>query len=671
MARGNSRQTRLEKLGGQVRLSIGDDRVYYRPPEQMLPRVKWSPPKLSELPSWRDAKRVSIDLECRDEDLRTLGPGVRRAGSYVAGVAFAIEDGPSHYLPIAHDGGDNCDGDVWSYVSDQLRDFRGVLVGAGLGYDLDWLAEKQCRVFDHDIRDVQVLDPLLNELHRRYGLNDLCERYGLPGKDETVLRTAAEAYRVDPKKQLWRLPGRFVAQYAITDAKRPLQLLRRQEARVDEEDVGRIWALEKQVTPILVKMRRRGVRVDVAKLDQIEAEALRQEAEYLSQVYRATGVRIAVGDVMKATALEPAVRGHGPPVPKTAKLGLPSINGDYLKLCGPVGKLILRARKWNKLRSTFCAQVRKALVRHSADDYRVHCTFNQLRTNDDAAGGEGDDGDGKGVRYGRLSSTNFNIQQQPIRDEEFGAVWRSVFVADVGGRWACSDWSQQEPRIGVHYAELLGLPGAREFADEYRRNPALDIHQKLTDIGNEQGAGLTRTTVKNFVNGRLYGMGDAKLCRSMGFPTEVVFRYGKEIEVPGPAGQEVIDRFNAFAPWISGLTRYAARRAEQRGFVVTVLGRKLRFEIGPDGKIWKAHKAFNRIGQGGAADQMKATLVEADREGIPVQMAVHDEFDFSFDDVRQPRRLKELQMTVVQFNVPMKVDLELGPSWGELEKDAA
>lgn len=681
MATRMSKQTRLEVLGGQGRLGIGDERVYYQPPAQMLPAVDWKPPRLVDMPSWRDAKRVSIDLECKDEDLRALGPGVRRSGSYVVGVSFAIEDGPAHYLPIAHHGGDNCEGDVMSYVRDQLRDFRGILTGAGLGYDIDWLAEHDCPVWNQDWRDVQVLDPLLNELHRRYNLEAICERYGLPGKDETILREAAAAYRVDPKKGLWRLPARYVAQYAVTDARRPLQVLRRQEAKIPEENVEQIWGLERKVTPILVKMRRRGVRIDVDKLDQIERLAVKNESECLSDLYRLTGVRVAVGDVWKAVALEPAVAGCGVRVPRTPKTRAPSIDNVLLEKCGDVGRLILRARKWNKLRTTFAAQVRRALTRRSDGDWRVHCTFNQLRTNDDNAG-DGEESDGKGVRYGRLSSSAYNMQQQPSRDDEFGSLWRSVYIADDGARWACLDWSQQEPRIGVHYAELLRLPGAKEFADEYRRNPSLDIHQKLTDLGNEQrrrrrldGAtdleDLERKIVKNFVNGRLYGMGDTKLCHSFGLPTVWVERYGKRIEVPGPEGQAMIEEFNAFAPWISGLTRHAARRAEERGFVVTILGRVLRFERGPDGKIWKAHKAFNRIGQGSAADQAKATLVEADREGIPIQTAVHDEFNFSYTDVAQPRRLRELMMNVVRFSVPMKVDFEHGDNWGELQKDAA
>lgn len=661
----------------QGQLNIGTGRSYYQPPLHALPDVQWSPPTPAELPSWANASTISVDVETKDEDIKALGPGVRRADSYVCGVSFAIDDGPAFYLPICHDGGDNCKFDVWAYLRDQFKAFNGVLTGANLGYDLDWLVENGCDVLGLGIRDVQVIAPLLYELHTQYNLDVLCKRNGLPGKDETLLRRAAELYRVNPKSQLWRLPARFVARYAMVDARRPLQLLPLQEKRLDQENTHQIWELERQVTPILVKMRRRGVRIDVKQLAHIEALALRKQARYLDEVHHLTGVRIKVGDVNRAAVLAPVVQHAGIAIPRTKpskafKNGKMSIKNELLEKCGPAGHALIRARKWEHLQASFCASIRRYMVRG-----RIHCTFNQLRMNDDrmaddrAAG----KGGGRGVRFGRFSSTDPNLQQQPTRDPEFGVMWRKIYIPDEGARWACGDWSQQEPRVAVHMGELVHkrekavLPGVVEFADAYRANPNLDIHQALTDIANEMGAGLDRGTVKQFVNGRLYGMGDPKLCRSLRMSVVMGEKWGRRQEVPGPDCQSVIDRFSQFAPWIAGLTRYATGLAKRRGYVRTMLGRVLHFERDKSGKYQFTHKAMNRVGQGSAADQMKATLVAADREGIPIQLAVHDEFDFSFDDIAVARRLKKLQEETVKFNVPMKVDLEIGPSWGELAKD--
>ncbi len=629
---------------------------FYKPSADALPQITWTPPKLSTLPSWRDAKRVSLDAETRDPDLKRLGPGVRRDPrvNYVVGISFAIEDGGEWYLPIRHDGGDNCPegpAAVWSYFRDQLRDYRGHILGANLNYDGDWMADECPEILTKPMMDVQIADPLIWELHMSYSLETLCERYGLPGKDETVLRQAASAYRVDPKKELWKLPARFVGRYGETDARRPLQIMRRQEKKIAEEGVEQIWKLEQQVTPVLIKMKRRGVRVDMRRVEVIEKKCRQVAADALAQVKSLTGVSIGYGDVWKAAVLAQALRAAGYSLPKTEK-GADSVDKNFLDKCGEVGAAIHRARDWNKLDTTYCKQVREFAI-SSGGEYRIHATTNQSKVTKD-------DGSGKGVRYGRTSMDSPSLQNQPVRHDEFGPMWRSVYVADSGCKWATLDFSQQEPRIAVHYAEKLGLPGAKEFANEYRTNPKLDIHQKFADL-----TGIVRKICKNYTNARIYGAGDFKTCVQIGKPTERRVIRGEMRQVPGPEGQAIIDSMNEYAPWIQGLTRAAARAAEQNGHVWTILRRKCHFERAPDGKIDRAHKAFNRIGQGSAADQLKATMVAADAEGIPLQLLIHDELDISYSDINVPMRLKELMMTVVTFSVPMLVDLEIGPSWGE------
>lgn len=623
----------------------------------VVPLVTWKPPLTSELPSWADVKRLCIDVETCDPLLDEMGPGVRRGG-FICGVGFAIEDGSAFYLPIRHQGGDNMDcAKVLAYLRDQARAFRGVLVGANLNYDLDFLAEEGIEFPNVSwIRDVQVADVICNELFDRYGLDAIAERRGLPGKDETVLREFASAYKVHPKKELWKLPGRAVGAYGVRDVQLPLLILRRQEAQIEEEEIQQIFDLECRVTPILVKMRRRGVKVNLDKILAIRRWATDQAQDRLDQVQHLCGAQVRIDQVWSGAVMAQAITKAGFKVPMTAgsndgkKKPQPSITGDFLEQCGEIGKALARARDYSKVLQ-FC----KRTLDHQIKG-RVHCTFHQLRTTKE-------DGENKGARYGRTSSEDYNLQQEFGRDDEFSIIWRDIYEPDHGGRWACSDWSQQEPRIGVHYAEFLGLPGAAEFAETYRRNPGLDIHQMLADL-----SGLPRKIVKNYVNGRLYGMGDAKLCRQLGHPTRWVTKYGKSVEVPGEVGATIINRFTSAVPWLTMLVKCASDQAKKVGHVWTVLRRKCRFPQDGFGNYDWTHKAFSRIGQGGAADQAKATLVAIENEGIPIQMLVHDEFDFTFSDERQARRVRELQMDVVKFNVPMKVDLEVGSSWGRLHK---
>ena len=681
--------------------SFMQEQSFYQPSYEAISTlgpIDWKTPGRGDVKDWWEAKRVCIDVEARDEQLRELGPGCRRdpTKNYVVGYAVAVEDGPSWYLPIKHLGGDNCEWDVRGWMREQIKRFNGELILNGAGYDLDWTATdlQDDSILKKSITDPQVIDPLIYELYDRYNLDELCLRYGLPGKDEDLLSRAAAVWRTHPKTGLWKLPARFVAQYGMVDARRPLQVVRRQEPKIAEEKIERIWAIEKKVTPILVKMRRRGVRIDYEHLQALVALSIKKQDEHLALVRQECGITVKREDIWKAAVLAHALRAAGYEPPKTERKvsektkrwtgGKDSVDADFLAGAGKVGKNLLRARKWAKLRD-FCRQVSEAAINHG-DEWRVHCTFNQLKTTS-----EQDSDESKGVRYGRLSSDNFNVQQMPVRDPEFGEMFRQIFVADRGAQWGCSDWSQQEPRIGVHYAEIIEritrgreCRGAKEFADEYRSNPRLDIHAKLTEIAlgekyNKQNPFHVqkRTEVKNYVNGRLYGMGDTKLCWELGWETETIFDkrwnngQGGYREVPTAESAERIKGFVEFAPWIPGLTRSAMEAAERQGFVVTFLGRKLHFMRGPDGKWWKLHKAFNRVGQGSAADQMKATLVACDEEGLTPDLAVHDEFDFSFYDIKDALRVSELQRDTVKFNVPMMVDLEIGPSWGQLTKYVA
>lgn len=629
-----------------------------------IPKVDWTPPDLSKLPDWRDAKRICFDVETKDPDIKTHGPGNFRPGSHVVGYGFAIEDGPSFYLPIRHEGGDNLDKDkVIAYMRDQAKNFKGTLVGAHLAYDLGF-ADRDGVEFKQVSQHSDVLNNavLLYELYDRYGLDDVLKREGMEGKDEEILNAFAVAYRVHPKKELYKLPGRAVDRYCRGDVEKPLPLLRRQERQIEEFGTQKIVQLESEVLPILVKMRKRGVRVDLNKVHKVMSWALTHEAEMLNKVKHLTGVSINVGDVWKAEHLARALKAAGFRVPLTSggKSGKqkPSVDKNFLAKCGEIGHALGRARAYNKLRTTFGERILKYAIPEGNGFARTHPVFHQLRmTKDD------EDDDDKGARYGRFSAEHQAIQQEPARDDEFGEMWREVYVPEDGCFWVCSDWSQQEPRIAVHYAEILNLPGAKQFADQYRSNPATDCHQMLADW-----TGIERKIVKNYFNGCIYGMGDGKLCRAIGRPTQFVNRNGKVREVPGPEGKAIIDDFRGKLPWVGMLTREAAKQAERKGVVWTVLGRRCNFPKDGQGNYDWTHKAFSRIGQGGAADQMKKTLVEADRAGIPIQAVVHDEFDLSCNSMAMVDHLKDLQMNTVKFNVPMLVDSEIGPSWGRLKK---
>lgn len=643
------------------------------------PESAWRPPELSSLPSWEGARRVAVDCETRDEHLKELGPGWRR-GAYVVGVSFAIEDGPAHYLPFRHGGGDNLPADaVIRYLRAQAETFTGSIVGANLQYDLDGLANEEINFTRAAFfRDVQVAEPLLDELQMSYSLDSIAERWGIPGKATSLLDEACRAFGI-ARKSMWRLPARYVGEYAEQDVRLPLTLIRRQERKLDEQDLMGVYDLESRLLPVLVRMRRRGVRVSLDRVDQIERWSMEQESEKLREISHLTGVRLSLGDSTKATMLARALKAIGIEVPSTAQ-GKDSITKEFLaSIDHPVAALIRRARQMNKLRGTFCSSVRRYQT-----NGRIHCTFNQLRTVKEDAGDGGEEG---GARYGRLSCVDPNMQQQPSRDD-FAARWRSIYLADEGGEFASLDFSQQEPRWTVHFAEVCKLPRAYEAAEAYRTNPDTDNHQMMADL-----SGVPRKQAKELFLGKCYGMGGAKLCMKLSLPTRwAAFpprgewdlgtyygsTYGEALnavpsdvrlgyrvfEVAGEEGQRIIDRFDTQLPFVKRLAKMCEERARERGFITTIAGRRCRFPYVNGAYDW-THKALNRLIQGSSADQTKAAMVELDAQGFPLQLQVHDELNWTVSSREEAMAGAEVMRNVIPLRVPMKVDVEIGPSWGE------
>ncbi len=646
--------------------------------DSFLPKSDWKPPLVSQLPSLRGVKRIAYDLETRDDQLRTHGPGCRRGG-YIVGVGVAIEDGPQFYLPVRHEGGGNMpEEEVARWLEGELREYDGEIAGSGLNYDLDYswtkgiAGRKIMMPKVKRFRDVGVAAPLKDELQMRYGLDAVCERLGIPGKDERLLREAADAYGVDPKKNLWRFHSRFVGTYVLGDLRAPLTALRRLETQLEEENLWDIYNLESDLLPVLVRMRMRGVRVDQDRLEHIERWALRVEHEELEKVRHLTGVNIGVGNVNKKVLLKEALEAIGMKVPmipgKPNKKGgtskpQPKITAAMLKNAKhPVTDAILRAKEFNKLRTTFCARTRKFMV-----DGRVHCTFTQLRTSKDDDDGPDEDDDDEdeteGARFGRTACKMPNLQQEPARNEEFGKEWRSIYLPEEWalekGGWGALDYSQQEPRGMVHYGVLLNLPGAKEFAHAYNTDPKTDFHDMTSGI-----CGIKRKEAKIIGLAAAYGMGDATLCQRLGLPLTKKMTPRGERLVAGPEGKALMEKFHAAVPFIKQLSYRCQDRVREVGVIRTILGRHCHFPKDDEGNPDWLHKALNRLIQGGGADQMKKALVELDRAGKFLHVVVHDEAGLSLRDLRDARECRDIMENVVQMKVRSKVDVEMGPSWG-------
>jgi DNA polymerase I-like protein with 3'-5' exonuclease and polymerase domains len=632
------------------------------------PDSDWRLPSMAALPTrWQRYSKIGLDIETCCPDLHTLGPAVRRNG-FIAGVSFAVDDEAkrSWYLPVAHALGPNLDREaVMQYLRDQAAEFTGEIVGANLQYDIDYLAQYGVVFKRATFRDVQVAAALINELEDGYSLNTIAERNGFGGKTEDLLGEAAGAFRLDKKKDMWRLPAKFVGPYAEDDAALPLKIFEKQQKQIDIQNLQNVFDLESKLLPVCVKMRRRGVKVDFDKLAEIELRMLEIEQVQCAYIKELTGVNFGIEDINKAAVTGPLLEEHcGCVLPRTPKSGAFKVGKEVLAAIDtPLSHAIAKQKRANKIRTTFVASIRK----HSVEG-RIHCTFTQLRK-------QREDGDTVGAAFGRLSSSTPNLQQQPVRDP-YSHDWRCIYLPDDGGTWGCLDYSEQEPRTLLHWAGFTAeccLPKSHTIRKavekslrKYWEDPRVDGHQMMADLIGWTGK-EGRTRAKAVLLGLCYGMGGVKLAGALGMKTILIRGRDKKLrEAPGPDTIEILDTFNARLPYVNWMAKVAEKKVKEQGYLTTLSGRRCRFPQDDCGNYEWTHKSLNRLIQGSAADQTKTAMVEADRQGFKLQLQIHDELDLTIHSPQEAELLAELMREVIPMRCPSKVDVEVGASWGQI-----
>lgn len=634
------------------------------------PESDWRPTE--HFPSLAKYPEIGLDLETNDPNIKVRGSGWPMHDGFVVGISLTTADF-SHYYPIRHPE-DNLDCQkVLTWLRQEAASYTGLIVGANLAYDLGWLLTDDVSFPLAKFFDVQYAEALLDESADSYSLNNISKRYGIGEKDETLLDQAAKAYGVDRKGGMWRLPARFVGPYGEQDTKLPMQLMQLQRPKLAEQGLQKISDLEHSILPILVKMRRRGVRVDLDRAERTKLDFRTKEQQSRLELKQLVGFEV---DVWSNGGVAKAFDKAGVVYPRT-RLGQPSFVAAWLNSQEhPVAKHVLRIRKYDKAVGTFI----DSMVFGHQSEGRVYPEFHPLRTDRD------DDGGRTGTVSGRFSGTNPNLQQVPARDPEIGPAIRSLFLPEENEQWAAVDYSQQEPRLTVHYAALLGLPGGQKACNIFAEDPETDYHQMVADI-----TGLSRKHAKAVNLGLAYGMGGAKLCTAyLNLPVETrTDRSGRTYQVAGLEGQAIIDQYHSRLPYLKQLTQQTMDTASARGYITTIGGRRCRFDLwepigfgrgkalpyeqakkayGASIKRAFTHKALNRLIQGGSADMIKYSLVELDRAGLLPLVTVHDENGLSVADKSEAFRAAKIMSECMELRLPLKVDVDFGPSWGEAKK---
>ena len=559
----------------------------------------------------------------------------------LVGVSFALEPGRAAYVPLAHvypGAPEQLDRDrVLARLKPLLEDPERAKVGQNLKYDMSVLAryDIQLRGIAHDT----LLESYVLDSTARHDLDSLAKRF----LDHDTIRFEDVAGKGAKQIGFDQVPLEQAGPYAAEDAEVTLRL-----HRVFQPRLAAVPALERlyreiemPLVPVLSRLERAGVRIDSAQLATQSAELARKILELEESAYRVAGRRFNLGSPKQIGAIFFDELGL-PVVAKTPK-GAPSTSEDVLERLAAEGhelpRIILDHRGLSKLRSTYTDKLPRMV---DPDTGRVHTSYHQAVT-----------------ATGRLSSSDPNLQNIPIRTEE-GRRIRRAFVAAPGHRLLAADYSQIELRIMAHLSGDERLLAAFAGGQDIHRATAAEILGLAPeDVTSEQ-----RRSAKAINFGLIYGMSAFGLARQLG--------------IERSAAQEYVDRYFERYPGVRDFMDRTRRQAREDGYVETLFGRRLHLpEIGHGNQTRRAaaeRTAINAPMQGTAADIIKRAMIavdawiEAERPAVRLIMQVHDELvlEVAESAVEQTRaRVREAMETAAELAVPLVVDIGEGANWDD------
>jgi|TARA_R100000030_G_scaffold96856_2_gene85374 DNA polymerase I-like protein with 3'-5' exonuclease and polymerase domains len=608
------------------------------------PETEWVPP--DRLPDLSGHAEIAIDLETRDPNLITMGSGSVRRDGEVVGIAVAVE-GWTGYFPIAHEGGGNMDRALVLDWFEEVLHTTSTKIFHNAMYDVSWIRSMGFHI-NGGIIDTMIAASLIDENRFSYTLDSIGKDYIGMRKNEKLLQDAAKDFGVNPKAEMWRLPAPFVGEYAEKDAEITLKLWHALQHEISKQDLWDIFNLETNLFPCLVDMKFKGVRVDVEKATAVKKQLITTEKKLLQDIKKITGFDI---EIWAAASIATAFDKLKIPYDRTDK-GAPSFTKNFLATHpAELPKLINEAREINKANTTFI----DTILKHEHNG-RIHAEINQIRS------------DQGGTVTGRFSYANPNLQQIPARHKHLGPLIRSLFIPEEKCIWGCFDYSQQEPRILVHFASLMKLEGTGTIVDAYKDGSA-DFHQMIADM-----AGIERKQAKTINLGIMYGMGKNKLMAELGLLKD--------------AAEKLLKTYHQRAPFVKMLSEAVSRRADDSGKIRTIGGRLCHFDLwephgfgikkplkhadalrehGPGIKRAFTYKALNKLIQGSAADMTKQSMLALYQEGVIPHVQIHDELDISISTMEDADKIITIMEEAVELQVPNKVDFEKGDSWGDIK----
>ena len=588
---------------------------------------------VDQLDAWaaklEGAELVAVEVE-------TTGADPCRTG--LIGISFSVEHGCAAYVPVGH---------RYTGVPEQLSAERVLarlktwLEDPGRGkvahdakYKMHALANYGVRLAG--VRHDTLLQSYLLESHLSHEMDNLAERH-------LAIRTIT--YDEVTGKGAGRIPFEQVAleratEYSGEGADVTLRLHGTLYPKLEADAaLGRIYGdIEIPLLPVLQAMERHGVLLDTALLKELSREFGAKISEIEAKAHAEAGQPFNLNSPKQIQEI--LFERRGLPVIKKTPGGTPSTDEDVLEqlaLDHPLPRLILDYRGLAKLKSTYTDKLAEIV---NPETGRVHTTYGQAV-----------------AVTGRLASNDPNLQNIPIRTAE-GRRIREAFVAPPGSHIVSADYSQVELRIMAHISQDAGLLKAFAAGEDIHRATAAEIFaMPAGDLGAEQ-----RRYAKVINFGLIYGMSAFGLARQLG--------------IERSAAQQYMDRYFARYPGVAEYMKRTREAAREKGYVETVLGRRLWLPDirsgAPVRRQGAERAAINAPMQGTAADLIKMAMIAVDRwiaaERLAARliMQVHDELvlevpDRELDLVKGT--LPSLMGGVAELSVPLVVDVGAGPNW--------
>ena len=558
----------------------------------------------------------------------------------LVGVSFAVEPGRAAYVPFGHDYAGAPDQIAREVVLAKLRPIleseRPAKIGQNLKYDMSVLARAGITLSGVEF-DTMLESYVLDSTATRHDMDSLALKY----LGHRTIHFEDIAGKGAKQLTFNQIPIEEAGPYAAEDADVTLRLHRALRPRLEEHPslAALCDTVEVPLVPVLSRVERNGVRIDVRRLNQQSAELADRMREIELSAHDSAGGPFNLGSAKQIRTI--LYENLGLPVRAKTPKGQPSTAESVLQELAfehELPKLILEHRAMSKLKSTYTDAL-PACVNPATG--RVHTSYHQAVAS-----------------TGRLSSSDPNLQNIPVRTHE-GRRIRQAFVADPGYRLVAADYSQIELRIMAHLSGDQGLRDAFASGADIHRATAAEVFAGGGEVGDEQ-----RRSAKAINFGLIYGMSAFGLARQLG--------------IERGEAQSYVDLYFSRYPGVKAFMDATRESARDRGYVETVFGRRLYLpEIRSSNvnrRQYAERTAINAPMQGTAADIIKRAMLTLHawilESGAPVRMTmqVHDELVFevaedAVDDVAPI--LRERMSGAAELAVPLVVDVGVGDNWDE------